>query len=104
MQNQVAMIQQWLIVTHLVDQARCDKYHRLESLSQRGEAEADGHFSFSRLIVAIKAAFFHVNGICSSIRASSVCLRDYYINCIKDFTRQFQGANLQFQTNIFLGY
>lgn len=46
MQNQVPMIQPWLIVTHLVEQARRDKYHRLESLSQRGEAEADGALFF----------------------------------------------------------
>lgn len=35
MQKQVAMIQQWLIVTQSGEQARRDKYHHLESLSQR---------------------------------------------------------------------
>lgn len=55
--TQVPMIQEWLIVTHLVEQAWRDKYHRLESLRQRGAAEADGAFLFSVLIGAINAAF-----------------------------------------------
>lgn len=58
-----------------------------------------GHF-FVPLIVAIIAAV-HENVIYSSIRAASFCLRNYYVNHFKDFTRLFHEAILQFQSLIF---
>lgn len=56
MQNQVPVIQQTRIVTHLVEQAKRDKYHRLEALSQRGETEADRGWGGALLAVAGNAA------------------------------------------------